>query len=187
MFDAGLRGMTSGLTRWWWVYLVAGVVWLIIAVIVLRLDLTSVFAIGVLLGVLFLVTALDEFAIAALRDSWRWFRVLLGIFFIAGAIWCFIHPYNAFWSIAAALGILLVIKGAFDIVNASASSLFNHIWWLGLIAGLLEIALGFWASQQYVATRAALLLLWAGLYAIFRGVSDLVIAFEVERTHKAVS
>jgi len=55
----------------------------------------------------------------------------------------------------------------------------NPAWWLGLVAGILEIALGFWASQQYIAARATLLVLWVGFFAIFRGISDLVIAFEV--------
>ncbi|HMK98722.1 MAG TPA: hypothetical protein VK428_00890 [Acidimicrobiales bacterium] len=55
----------------------------------------------------------------------------------------------------------------------------NPVWWLGLITGILEIALGFWASQQYIAARAALLILWVGIYAVVRGIGDLVLAFEV--------
>ena len=101
------------------------------------------------------------------------------IFFAGGAIWCFVAPFDAFWSLAAALGLLLIIKGAFDISYAAMSRAINPLWWLGLVTGLLEIGLGFWASQQYVQARAALLLLWVGFYAIFRGISDLVIAFEV--------
>lgn len=53
----------------------------------------------------------------------------------------------------------------------------NPIWWLGLLTGILEVALGFWASQQYVGARATLLILWVGFYAIFRGIGDLVLCF----------
>jgi len=46
---------------------------------------------------------------------------------------------------------------------------FSSTWWLSLMAGILEILLGFWASQQMFPARAALLLLWAGFFALFRG------------------
>jgi uncharacterized membrane protein HdeD (DUF308 family) len=61
------------------------------------------------------------------------------------------------------------------------------VWWLGLLSGILEIVLGFWASQQYYPARAALLLLYVGFYGIFRGISDLVLAFQVRSLNSAVS
>ena len=180
MFNSELREVSSGLKSRWWVFLVAGIAWFIIAIVVLRLDITSVATVGLLLGAVFLLTSVQEFAIAALRwGGWGIFHVILGVFFAGGAIWCFVAPFDAFWSLAAALGLLLIIKGAFDISYAAMSRVINPLWWLGLVTGLLEIGLGFWASQQYVPARAALLLLWVGFYAIFRGISDLVIAFEV--------
>jgi len=36
--------------RYWWVFLVSGVVWLLIAWLVLRLNSTSIATVGVLLG-----------------------------------------------------------------------------------------------------------------------------------------
>ena len=106
-------------------------------------------------------------------------RVILGVLFIGGSIWSFVSPYNAFWALAAAFGLLLILNGAFDIAYAAMAQPINPMWWLGLVVGILEVGLGFWASQQYVAVRASLLILWVGFYAIFRGISDLVIAFEV--------
>ena len=58
-------------------------------------------------------------------------------------------------------------------------------WWLGLVVGILLILLGFWASQQMFPARAALLLLWVGFFALFRGISEIVIAFELRsRQHR---
>jgi uncharacterized membrane protein HdeD (DUF308 family) len=105
------------------------------------------------------------------------------VLFIGGAIWSFVQPYNAFWSLAAAFGLLLIISGAFDIMYSLLAQSVNPAWWLGLVTGILEVALGFWASQQYVGARATLLVLWVGFFAIFRGISDLVIAFEVRSAH----
>lgn len=56
----------------------------------------------------------------------------------------------------------------------------NSVWWLGVVAGGLEILLGFWASQQVVAARAVLLILFVGFWALFRGISEIVVAFEVK-------
>ena len=50
---------------------------------------------------------------------------------------------------------------------------------LGLTAGVLEILLGFWVSQQEFPAQALLLILWVGFFALFRGFSDILLAFEV--------
>ena len=175
----------SDFADYWWTFLVGGILWFVIAVVVLRLDLTSVAAVGILVGVVLAITAVEEFVVASIQSGgWAVLRVLLGIFFLFGAVWCFVRPFDAFWSIAAALGLLLFIAGFFNIVYAAMAQPVNPLWWLGLVAGLLEIGLGFWASQQYLQTRGLLVLVWVGLYAIFRGITDLVVAFSVRSTRR---
>ena len=180
MLDSGLHRASLQLSRRWWVFLVSGILWLVIAIILLRFNATSVATIGLMLGAVFLFAAIHQFGVAALQGGgWAVFRILLGVLFIGGALWSFVQPYDAFWSLAAAFGLLLIISGAFDMTYAAMSQPINPMWWLGLVTGILEIALGFWASQQYVGARATLLILWVGIFAIFRGINDLVVAFEV--------
>jgi uncharacterized membrane protein HdeD (DUF308 family) len=179
---AGARPNTRALWRLagpWWLFLVTGIAWLIIAVMVLRFTPASVNTVGVLMGILFLLGAFNEFLIAAIRQTWRWAHVAMGVLFVVGAIWAFARPFNAFWSLASVLGLLLVFKGTLDIIAAVVAKDVNSSWWLGLVAGILEIVLGFWASQQQFPARGALLLLWVGFFALFRGISEIVIAFEV--------
>jgi uncharacterized membrane protein HdeD (DUF308 family) len=57
----------------------------------------------------------------------------------------------------------------------------NELWWLGVIVGTFEILLAFWASQQFFAPRAALIIVWVGFAALFRGISEIVLAFGVRR------
>jgi uncharacterized membrane protein HdeD (DUF308 family) len=163
----------------WWLFLVTGIAWLIISVVVLRFTTTSIVTVGVLLGVLFLLAALNEFMISAVRRSWRWAHILLGILFVVGAIWAFARPVNAFWSIASVLGLLLVFKGTLDVIGSVMTKDINSSWWLGLVVGILELVLGFWVSQQLFPARGALLLFWVGFFALFRGISEIVVAFEV--------
>jgi uncharacterized membrane protein HdeD (DUF308 family) len=123
--------------------------------------------------------------ISAVKHSWRWAHILLGIFFVVGAIWAFARPFDAFWSIASVLGFLLIFKGTLDIISAFMTKDVNSSWWLGLVVGILELVLGFWASQQLFPARGALLLLWVGFFALFRGISEIVIAFEVRSRQHA--
>jgi len=183
-----IRGDRAALWRLagpWWLLLVTGIAWLIISVMVLRFRLSSITTVGVLIGVVFLLAALNEFLLASVRAGWRWAHVLLGIFFVVGAIWAFANPINAFWALASVLGLLLVLQGTLDIISSIAAREISGTWWLGLVAGILLILLGFWASQQMFPARAALLLLWVGFFALFRGISEIVIAFELRSRQHA--
>jgi uncharacterized membrane protein HdeD (DUF308 family) len=163
----------------WWLFLLTGIAWLIISWVVLRFTPASVTTVGVVMGVLFLLGAINEFMIASVGDHWRWAHILLGVLFAAGAIWSFARPFHAFWALASVLGLLLIFKGTLDIITAVETRDINSTWWLGLVAGILELVLGFWASQQRFPARGALLLLWVGFFALFRGISEIVVAFEL--------
>jgi uncharacterized membrane protein HdeD (DUF308 family) len=164
----------------WWVLLLTGIAWLIISVIVLRFTTTSAATIGVLLGVVFLAAMAEEFFLAYVRLRWRWAHVLMGIVFLAAAIWAFVNPVGTFWALASATGLLLVLQGGFVLITSIESRIVNSVWWLGMVSGLLEIFIGFWASQQLVTVRAALLIIWVGLLALFNGINQIVLAFELK-------
>jgi uncharacterized membrane protein HdeD (DUF308 family) len=176
------RGIDAALWRLagpWWLFLLTGIAWLVIAWVALRFTPASITTVGVLLGVLFLFAMVDEFLIASVRSSWRLLHVVMGVIFAFGAGWSFARPYDAFWTLASILGLLLIFRGTLDIITSADARGINSAWWLGMLAGILEILLGFWASQQYLSVKGALLLVWVGLFALFRGISEIVIAFEV--------
>jgi uncharacterized membrane protein HdeD (DUF308 family) len=135
--------------------------------------------VGVLLGVIFLMAMFNEILVASVRASWRWAHILMSVLFALGAIWSFANPINAFWAIASVLGLLLILGASLDIISSLMVREISGAWWLGLVADILGILLGFWASQQLFPARAALILLWVGFFALFRGISEIVIAFEL--------
>ena len=169
----------------WWMFLLTGIAWLILSWIALRFNPASIPTVGVLLGVYFLVATINEFFIASVMSSWRWLHIVMGIIFAFGAGWSFAQPYNAFWTLASILGLLLIFRGTLDIITSVDARGINSAWWLGMVAGILEILLGFWASQQFLSVRGALLLVWVGFFALFRGISEIVIAFEVRSRQRA--
>jgi uncharacterized membrane protein HdeD (DUF308 family) len=64
-----------------------------------------------------------------------------------------------------------------------ASQAVNPYWWLQLVTGLLLILLAFWVSGSdrvyALAQRTYLILFWVGFLALFRGFSQLMLAFSV--------
>jgi uncharacterized membrane protein HdeD (DUF308 family) len=165
----------------WWVLLATGILWFLISLIVLRFDLASLAAVGTLLGVVLLVASFNEFFVASIRRGWRWAHALLGVVFAIGGLWAFLRPLATFVELAAILGFMLVFKGSLDLVTSVATKELGELWWLGVVVGILEILLGFWASQQLFPARADLILLWVGFAAMFRGFSEVVVAFQLRR------
>ena len=171
----------------WWLFLITGIGWLLISLIVLRFDVTSVAAVGALLGVVLVAAGVNEFVLMGAQPGWRWAHAILGVLFIVGGIWAFVHPLDAFYELAAILGFLLLLKGSLDITVAFVAREVNDLWWLGLVVGILEVFLAFWASQQVFAPRAALILIWVGFAAMFRGFTEIFLAFDVRRLSKELS
>ena len=72
MFDTQIRDAVRQMVGPWWAFLVAGLAWFVISFVVLQMSLTSVRAVGVLLGVIFLISAVEEFLAASVVGSWGW-------------------------------------------------------------------------------------------------------------------
>lgn len=164
----------------WWVYLVTGAVWFVIAWVVLRFDLTSVAAVSVLAGVVILTAGLAEMFNAFTSPGWRWLHAALGAVFVVTGIIAFFHPGGTFAMLAAFIGWYLLFKGMLDIVLAFATKDVNDAWWLGLIIGIVEIGLGFWAAGSF-GRSAGLLIVFVGVIALTRGITDIVLAFRLRK------
>jgi uncharacterized membrane protein HdeD (DUF308 family) len=181
---SGERMIVREAARYWWVFLVSGIVWLLIGWLVLRGNQTSIAAVGILIGVVFLLSGINEAGLAALAPGgWKvWHYLMAGIFFLA-ALWGFIRPVNTFFALASVLGLILIFYGSFEIVQALASRMVNPLWWVNLIVGILLVLLAFWVSGSdrvyALAQRTFLILFWVGLMALFRGFTQIMLAFGV--------
>jgi uncharacterized membrane protein HdeD (DUF308 family) len=60
----------------------------------------------------------------------------------------------------------------------------NPLWWLTLISGILMTALAFWTSGQFFIHKAYLLLVFAGIWALLQGITNVVRAFELRALNK---
>jgi uncharacterized membrane protein HdeD (DUF308 family) len=169
----------------WWLLLITGIAWILIGIIVLNADLDSALAIGYLVAGYLIVAGVMEFVLIGVREGWKWVHGLLGVLFILGGIAAFMEPFQVFTAMAWLVGFFLVLKGTFDFVVALSTRHEADLWWLLLISGIIEVGLGFWASG-YPGRSAWLLLLWVGLGALIRGITQIVFAFQVRKVHEAV-
>jgi uncharacterized membrane protein HdeD (DUF308 family) len=186
--EMGLRAQVEDAAKWWWVFIVTGVIWLMISLVVLRFTETSISTIGILIGVFFTIAAITEFMIVGVTSGgWKVVHILLGLFFVLGAIWGYSNPKNAFWALASVLGFLLVLWGAIEITQSIVMRDVNPLWWLGLTVGILLILLGFWTGQQLLGVQAQLLIFYVGIAALFRGFSQIVFAFQLRHAGKELA
>jgi len=163
----------------WWIFLVTGIGWLVFALVVFQWDYTTVYAISILFGIVAIAAGLFEFGVMLLSQGWwKLLYLVLAVAFIAAGVVAFIHPGNTFEALAAVISFFLIFAGIFDIIMSISARREIEIWWLQLIGGIIELALGFWAAGYY-GRSAILLVAWVAAFAIIRGVRDLIAAFRV--------
>jgi uncharacterized membrane protein HdeD (DUF308 family) len=170
----------------WWVFLLTGIGWTLVGLIVLRFDYTSVTAISILFGCVAIAAGVLELGVLMLAEGWwKLLYGVLSVVFIAAGIIAFIHPGDTFVALAAVISFFLVFAGTFDIIVSISTRHEIEVWWLQLIGGIIEVALGFWAAGYY-GRSAVLLIAWVAAFTLIRGVRDIVLAFRVrELQHSA--
>jgi uncharacterized membrane protein HdeD (DUF308 family) len=169
----------------WWLFLITGVGWAIVGLIVLRFNYTSVHAISLLFGFVAIAAGVMEVVMTFIVPGWwKLLNGVLAVAFIAAGVVAFIHPGNTFVALAAVFSFVLVFAGMFDIIMSIASRHEIDVWWLQLIGGIILLFLGIWAAGDY-GRSAVVLIAWVAAFALIRGVRDIVYAFRVRELQHA--
>ncbi len=171
----------------WWLFLVTGIIWLVVSLIILRFDYTSVSAIAVLFGIVAIFAGVNEFMkVGASSTGWKIFHVLFGLVFVVVGIVAFFKPGGTFEALAAVMSFFLVFAGVLNIVLAIATKDEIPVWWLTLVIGIVEVLLGFWAAG-YWGRSAVLLVAWVGAICLARGITEIIFAFKLHGLKKALA
>jgi len=191
MVDEG-RMVVRESARYWWVFLISGIAWLLLAWLVLRLNATSIATVGVLIGVLFLFAGINEIGLAAIvTGGWKVWHWIMAVIFLLGGLWGFFRPVNTFFALASVLGLILIFYGTFEIFQGVMSRAVNPYWWVQLITGILLLLLAFWVSGSdrvyALQQRTFLILFWVGFFALFKGISQIMLAFTVHHAGKVAA
>src|SRR5262245_47077705 len=186
-FAAASKRTLGRLLPPWWLFLLLGIGWALVALIVLRFDYTSVSAISILFGIVAIAAGVLEIGALILANGWwKLLHLILVIVFIGAGIVAFIHPGNTFAALAAVFSFFLIFAVFFDIIISISTRHEIEVWWLQLVGGIIELVLGFWAAGYY-GRSAVLLIAWVAAFAIIRGIRDIVLAFRIREVQHAAS
>lgn len=168
-------------TKHWWLLLVTGVAWVVIGILILRFDYTTVAAIAVLFAVFSFATAANEVMVSAVTPSrgWRILHGLLAALLIVVGVVALLRPADTFVGLAAVMSFYFVFRGAFDIATSLAASRVPG-WWVLLLVGIVEIAIGFWAAGSWNVS-VVVLVSWVAAGALIFGVGQIASAFLVRK------
>ena len=175
-----------GFSRLWWLWIVFGIFWVVIGLVILQFDQASITTVGILVGAMFLASGFQQFMIMAMVDRGGWLYGLFGVLFLIAGVIALISPENTFAALADILGFLFLLVGIFWIIQAFVSREINELWWLGLLSGILMVILAFWTGGQFFIEKAYVLLVFAGIWALLQGVSDVVRAFQIRKLGEMV-
>jgi uncharacterized membrane protein HdeD (DUF308 family) len=179
LFHEALEDVMST-TKYWWLMLITGVAWIVIAVIILRFDYNTVAAIATLFGVFCFFAAGNEVMVGAVSTTgWRILHWLLAVLFVLVGVMAFVRPDNTFVGLAAVMSFYFIFRGSFDIAMAFVGSRAPG-WWVLLIVGLAELAIGFWAAGSWKVS-VVVLVSWVAAAALIHGIGQIASAFLVRR------
>jgi uncharacterized membrane protein HdeD (DUF308 family) len=179
--SADARAVAAEIGRWWWAWIVVGTLWILASFVILQFSTASVTTVGIIIGVMLLAAGVQEIVTGVLAADWKWLWYIFGALCLIGGLVALFKTALTVLVLASVLGFLFLVIGVFWIVEAFATMKTDTLWWLGLIAGILMLGLGFWTSWQAPLTQAATLLVVAGIWALLHGISDIIKAFQIKR------
>jgi uncharacterized membrane protein HdeD (DUF308 family) len=97
----------------------------------------------------------------------------------------FFRPSDTFFALAAVLSFYFVFRGAFDIAMAISASQVSG-WWVLLLVGLAELAIGFWAVGSWKVS-VVVLVSWVAAGALVHGIGQIASAFMVKDVGRDVA
>jgi uncharacterized membrane protein HdeD (DUF308 family) len=174
-------------TRFWWLLLITGAAWIVLSVVILRFDYTTVAAVAVLFGAYCLVASVNEIAIAAVSSSTGWriaHWVLAGLLVVVGVV-SLTNLGATFVTLAAIVSFYFIFRGSFDVVMAFAGSAVPG-WWVLLITGLVELGLGFWAAGSWNIS-VVILVAWVAAGALLHGIGEIALGFQIHQGRSGIS
>src|SRR6201995_5104162 len=105
-------------TRLWWLLPIIGVAWIVLSIVILRFDYTTVAAVAGLFGVYCLAAAVTQcmFGTVSSSTGWRIAHGLLAALLVVAGVVSFANFGATFVPLAAIISFYFVFRGCFDIV-----------------------------------------------------------------------
>jgi uncharacterized membrane protein HdeD (DUF308 family) len=181
--------LTSSLaakTRYWWLLLIAGAIWIAIGLAIPRFAYDTVTTLAKLVGVLCLVAAANEVLVGAMSSKGeRRVRGLLAVTFVVASVVAFLGVKATVVGLAAVMSFLFVVWGTIGVLAALAAHREQGGWVLA-IASLAELGIGLSVAGSLKAPIMTLLT-WTTAGTVVHGIGEFALAFLVRRTGRHIA
>ena len=178
------RAAAEQLARNWWVLLTGGAVLVVVGFLIFSIDWT-IRELATFIGAVFIFQGVATALTIGIDARVRRTNVVSGLLSIGAGIAIIVWPEPGLVVLAIFLAAFLVVSGTLSVAGAFAARQLMASWWLLLILGLAEIALGVLALANPGATLAAIITV-GGIWAVAIGVMRIVLAFELKRLPETV-
>jgi uncharacterized membrane protein HdeD (DUF308 family) len=173
------REAAQQVARNWWVLLLNGALLVVAGFLVFSIDWT-VRSLATFLGALFIFQGVTEALTTGIDARVRRANVVTGLLSIAAGAVIIVWPSPGLLALGIVLGAWLVVMGTIAISGSFAARRIIPDWWLLLLLGLSEVALGVLALANPGATLAAIVTV-GGIWGVAIGVMRIVLSFQVKR------
>jgi len=185
MDTATAEETASALEKIWWLMLIDGIVSLLIGFLVLSWKHQTLYVLAYFLGAWLCLIGVVQLVSGFAAIKLRWPQALMGIVTLGAGIATLVWPHITLYVIALILGWTLLLWGIIDIVGAFLSREVPH-WWLGIVKGVVLMALGVWTVRHQSQALTVLITLF-GISCVFWGVLELIAAFFARHARKSIT
>ena len=179
---AWTRGQIEQVSKRWWVLLVTGLIGLVAGGIIIANDWT-VTDLAVFISVLLLCQGFFTLFSSPIDGSARTWAIVVGLVEIGTGIAIWVWPGQTLLVVAFFIGWLLLFRGIMAIAGSISARDVMPYWGWVLVLGIVEVAVAFYLLSRPALTLVAAVLA-IGLMAMFYGVIEIVLAFEVKKLPK---
>jgi uncharacterized membrane protein HdeD (DUF308 family) len=172
-------------SRGWWTVLLSGAISVVAGMIILSIDWT-VADLAVFVGAYLIFRGLVQMLNGPLSASLWGYYLTTGALSVIAGIFVVAWPGPTLLVIAIFIGVSIVVFGIMNVAGAVGNRDRAQYWWVVLVLGVLEILLGFWLLRRPGLTLAVVITA-IGLWAVFVGVMQIVVSFEIRRFRQTSS
>jgi uncharacterized membrane protein HdeD (DUF308 family) len=173
------RQAAQEVARNWWVLLLNGALLVVAGFLIFSVDWT-IRSLATFIGAVFIFQGAMEALTTGIDARVRRANVVTGLLSIATGVVIIAWPSPGLLALGIVLGAWLIVMGTIALSGAFAARRIIPDWWLLLLLGISEVALGVLALANPGATLAAIITV-GGIWAVAIGVMRVVLSFQVKR------
>jgi uncharacterized membrane protein HdeD (DUF308 family) len=172
------RAQVENVSSGWWILLVSGILSAVAGGII-AFNRWTVADLVLFIGWVLVVRGIFTTFSVPVDGSQRVWSIVLGLVEVGVGVAVWVWPDPTLLVVAAYIGWLLLFRGTLSITGSIAGRKFVPYWGLILAVGILEVAAAVYLLGHPGLTLVAAVLA-IGLAAMFYGVLEIVMAFEVK-------